>query len=51
MPSKKEDFSKVTVSEGYTRENPSTVDANPEFKNRFFQDEYKQNYEYGFVKK
>jgi len=49
MPSKKSDFNKpqVSVSEGYTKENPSTVDEKPEFKNRFFSDEYKNNYVYG----
>lgn len=49
MPSKKEDFNKPQpkVSEGYTKANPSTVDEKPEFKNRFFQDEFKANYVYG----
>ena len=49
MPAKKEDFDKpqFQVSEGYTKGNPSTVDENPEFKNRFFNDEYKKNYVYG----
>jgi hypothetical protein len=47
MPDKKEDFDKPAVSEGYTKGNPSTVDDKPEFKNRFFSDEYKNNYVYG----
>jgi hypothetical protein len=46
MPSKKSDFNK-TVSEGYTKGNPSTVEEKPEFQNRFFSDEYKNNYVYG----
>jgi hypothetical protein len=47
MPSKKEELNKPMVSEGYTKANPSTVEEQPEFKNRFFQDEYKKNYVYG----
>lgn len=48
MPSKREDLDKQPVtSEGYTKGNPSMVDENPEFKNRFFSDEYKKNYVYG----
>jgi hypothetical protein len=47
MPAKKEDFNKPQVSEGYTKANPSTVQEKPEFQNRFFSDEYKNNYVYG----
>ena len=46
MPSTKEELNK-TITERYTKGNPSTVDEKPEFKNRFFSDEYKNNYVYG----
>ena len=41
MPTKREEIDKV--SEGYTRGGKD----DKEFSNKFFQDEYKQNYEYG----